>query len=285
MATQLVFTRASVASAQVPLNRPRNEYRDPTEPGLYLYVTSEGVRTFYLYKKVKGEKNPCREKLGRYPDISVSQAKRKAQELKGRIAQESKGCITEGLEERLARKLEERIALNLLGSAGTSVIEEKQVPTLSEVAASFLKVRKLRPKTRSIYQLGYEKLSGWHSRPVDRISKGDIIKKHQKIADQSGGAMADSTMRTLRAFFEFYREQEDQNFENPVKTLSANKLWKTGVKNRRKRYIPLKELPGWVKCFQELEHETWAGLYFLHDGHRVAKRRGCLPEVGNGQDG
>ena len=243
LAKPIVFTRASVASAPTPRGGSRNEYRDSTEPGLYLYVTAADTRTFFLYKKVKGQSSPYRKKIGRFPEITVSQAKRKAQELKAKIA---------------------------LGQLEVVAPISREEPTLAELGQKFFDVRQLRPKTVEIYRQGLEKLKAWEDWRIGAITKERIIGKHRQIAGTSGDSMADSTMRTLRALFEFYREQQDATFENPVKTLTANKLWKTGAKTRRKRHIPLRELSKWIGFFNRLEHETWRDyiLFVLATGLR-----------------
>ena len=62
----------------------REVYRDRGEPGLNLYVTPRGTKTFFLVKKFEGR--PLRIKIGRFPDLPVSAARAKAQQFKGQLA-------------------------------------------------------------------------------------------------------------------------------------------------------------------------------------------------------
>ena len=59
------FNRESIEGISAPADRDRTEYRDRKEPGLYLYCSRGGARTFYLYRKFRGK--PLRVKIGRYP--------------------------------------------------------------------------------------------------------------------------------------------------------------------------------------------------------------------------
>jgi len=225
------FTRASVADLPASNKRQRDEYKDPAEKGLRLHVSQYGTKTFYLYKKYQGK--PLRIKLGCFPDISVALAKELAQKEKGKLA---------------------------LGKFESAPREKEPINEISlgELAEEYYEIRRLKWNTERVYRNGVENhLSDWKTKPMCSITKDMIIKRHDHISKESGDSMADSVMRTLRTFFEFYRDHYNDNGDNPVRTLSANRLWKTGIKNRRTRHIPKKELSDWIGTFEQLEHETW----------------------------
>lgn len=54
--------------------------------GLGVWVTSKGVKTFIVYRKVEGK--PQRTTLGRYPATKIAQARKKAEQINGQIADE-----------------------------------------------------------------------------------------------------------------------------------------------------------------------------------------------------
>jgi hypothetical protein len=55
-------------------------YYDLKERGLILIVSNGGNKTFYLYKKIKN--NPERIKLGGFPELSIYEARKLAQQNK-----------------------------------------------------------------------------------------------------------------------------------------------------------------------------------------------------------
>ena len=60
-------------------------YHDKNHKGLILLVSNGGAKTFYLYTKVQGK--PERIKIGRFPDITIEQARKLAHKHKGEIVQ------------------------------------------------------------------------------------------------------------------------------------------------------------------------------------------------------
>ena len=176
-----------------------------------------------------------RIKIGRFPDISVSQARQQVQKLK---AQLTLSIFDQGLAKQHTQ---------------TPVY-----PSLKELSENYFKIRKLKATTLQEYRRGLDNhLFDWMKLSMDKITKQMILERHRRIATNSGDSMADSVMRTLRSLFTFFKDQYDFAGNNPVQTLSANRLWKTGIQNRRSRYIPRNQLSQWFKVFDQLEHETW----------------------------
>lgn len=83
-AKRLNFTKSALLSIESP-DADRAEYRDTQIDGLVLRVTKNGVKTFSLFRWVKG-RGPERIAIGRFPEISVEIARNKARELIGQIA-------------------------------------------------------------------------------------------------------------------------------------------------------------------------------------------------------
>jgi integrase len=243
----MIFTRASVGSLPSATTRPRDEYADILEPGFTLHVSPYGVKTFYLYIKYMGK--PMRIKIGRFPVLSVAQARELAQRQKTKMAIE---------------KFE----------ANTWMNKTSEKLSLSDLSEEYFKTRALKANTLRSYKMGINNyLADWKASPISAITKKKVIQKHADISKNSGHAMADNTMRTLRTLFEFYKDQYDFRGENPVKTLSTNRLWKTGIKNRRTRYINRKDLPAWFAFVDRLPNKTWRDylLFVLFTGLRKSE--------------
>lgn len=79
------FTKGDIK--KLPLPNDKNErvrYYDTETRGLCLRVTATGTKSFTFYRKVNGK--PMSLKLGDFPDMTVEQARGKAEELNSRIA-------------------------------------------------------------------------------------------------------------------------------------------------------------------------------------------------------
>ncbi len=81
--TSINFTKSSITALPSPASG-RSTYKDTKTPGLHVRVSSTGVKTFSLFKRANGK--PERTTLGRFPEMTVDQARRKAAELNGQIA-------------------------------------------------------------------------------------------------------------------------------------------------------------------------------------------------------
>lgn len=80
MAKKFNFTKADIDSLPIPAPGKRDTYQDTKANGLQLRVSHTGVKTFSVFKRIKcGE--PERITLGRYPGMSIDQARRKTMEI------------------------------------------------------------------------------------------------------------------------------------------------------------------------------------------------------------
>lgn len=80
MAKKFNFTKADIDSLPIPEPGIRDAYQDTKANGLQLRVSHTGVKTFSVFKRIKcGE--PERITLGRYPDMTIDQARRKTMEI------------------------------------------------------------------------------------------------------------------------------------------------------------------------------------------------------------
>ena len=71
------FTKKSIDALPIPDPGKRDTYHDTKTAGLQIRITSQGVKTFSVYRRIKGG-NPERITLGRYPDMTIEQARREA---------------------------------------------------------------------------------------------------------------------------------------------------------------------------------------------------------------
>ena len=79
------FTKDRILKIVPPKNK-RDIYKDTKESGLILIVSYGGSKIFYLARRVKNKYR--RIKIGRFPDLLISEARKKAIELKNLIVKE-----------------------------------------------------------------------------------------------------------------------------------------------------------------------------------------------------
>jgi len=81
------FTKENIDSLPLPEAGKRTTYKDSKEHGLQLRVTSNGVKTFCVFRWVKLDNKPERVTLGRYPDMSIEKARNDARKVNVAIAE------------------------------------------------------------------------------------------------------------------------------------------------------------------------------------------------------
>lgn len=229
---KLNFTKAALdAIAPAPPGQ-RAYYNDTKVRGLQLLVTERGAKTFYLYRRVAGK--PYRYHLGKWPDLPLELARKKAEGARGRAAL--------GADLRAERRK-----------------EEAQRITLNDAFEAFKRARtSLKPRTIYDYER-YLKVAfkAWADRPLVDITKEKVAARHRQLTDESGPAYADGAMRFLRALVNFSQYQYESPEgapllpDNPVRRLSQTRTWNK-VK-RRTTYITAGQLKPWFAAVLELK--------------------------------
>ncbi len=85
MAQTIDFTIRTIEALRPP-DHGRIEFKDLKTPGLYLRVTSNGVKTFSFVGRAKGASRPERVTFGKFPAVKPEEAKTLAQVMAGRLA-------------------------------------------------------------------------------------------------------------------------------------------------------------------------------------------------------
>ena len=225
------ITKTVVDRADIPTSGQRF-LRDSVLLGFALRVTASGAKSFIIEKRISGRVR--RITLGRYPALTVEQARRQAHKLLGEIAT-GHDPITKQREDQ-ARSV-----------------------SLSQVFEGYLQERNsLKLRTRSEYTRAMNSYLGdWLSKPLADITKDMVVKRHRRIGEKHGHAPANMTMRVLRAIFNFaaekYEDSQGRSFfpENPVSRLSRTRAWFRI--ERRRNYIKPHELASWWNAVHELE--------------------------------
>jgi integrase len=206
--------------------------RDVELKGFAVRITTGGAKSFIVEKRIEGQVK--RITLGRYPELTVEQARKEAHKLLGKIA-----------------------------SGGNPIADKRltalQAKTLSEAFEDFLNARKaLKPRTLYDYQrLMTVAFPDWRKKALLAINKDMVAKRHNKLGEERGEAYANLAMRFLRALFNFsiaqYEDHKGQALirENPVVRLNQTRAWYRV--ERRQTVIKPHQLPAWFEGVQALK--------------------------------
>ncbi len=225
------FTIRTIQSITPPSKGKRSFFYDAKVPGLALSVTSTGTKSFLVYRKIEGR--PERIFLGRYPDLSVENARNMAAETIGQIARGTNPAA--------------------LKRAGREEL------TLEELFQEFMnrhaKVHKRTWKEDGNQFRRY--LAGWKNRKLSSIKRNHVQALHAKLGHESGPYAANRLLALLRAMFN--KAEEWGYWDN--KTNPAVGITKFKEKSRA-RFLEADELP---RFFQALAEEPSDAIrdYFL----------------------
>ncbi len=207
--------------------------RDSLLNGFALRLTP-GSKSFILEKRIHGKVK--RVTLGRYPDITVEQARNEAHKWLGQIATG---------ENPIANK-------NRAQMKGT---------TLGEAFEAFLSARKsLKPKTIYDYRRMMETIfADWKSKPISGLTKEMVVRRHTEVGENRGEASANLALRFLRSLLNFAMEQYETLDgdplirDNPVARLTRTRAWYRV--ERRQTVIKPHQLPAWHQAVLALKED------------------------------
>ncbi len=212
------FTRERIAALPQPTNSQRAYYYDVKVRGLAVAVSPAGKKVFILYRKVAGR--PERIPIGPFIDLSVEQARQRAEEMNAAIARGKNPA-----------------------SDRRTVRDEA---TLAELFSTYLEHHaKPHKKTWSddvgLFNLH---LGAWRLRKISSIRKLDVIMLHGRIGGGRGHYVANRVVELLCTMFNKACEWGWQG-ENPASGVKAFR------ERKRDRFLQPEELPAFFKSLAE----------------------------------
>lgn len=123
--------------------------------------------------------------------------------------------------------------------------------TLQEILDQHVESLKLRgcDESADTYPKSLNKhVKDWLDKPVESITRDDVIERHRKIGTTVGKRSANKVLRVLRALYNQYRI-DHPDFNNPVEILSLKKLW--FPEQPRDTRIKPHELKRWIQSLQD----------------------------------
>ena len=147
MESRFNFNKRNIDALLLPQAGKRKEYFDTLQNNLSLIIRSTGSRTFFIRRKIQGKSQ--RVLIGRYPDLSVEQARNRAAVILADIA--------------------------LGGNPNEKKKEQQQEPTFKEIFENYIEGY-ARERCRRLYdmQKDFERyLSDWSQRKVSTITRAE----------------------------------------------------------------------------------------------------------------
>lgn len=238
------FTKATIDSLPTPEAGKRAEYYDTKVSGLRLRVTSSGVKTFSMRKRVKhGE--PERVTLGRYPEMTIEQARRKAAEIAT--------LILEGKNPADLKR------------------QHKAELTFSELFHEYFE-RHSKPR-KTTWKEDIQKYQDYLQKPLGNkklsaITRQEIAKIHSNVTHSGHAVAANRVLALISSIYGWSISAGLWN-ENPAIGIKRNK------EHSRDRYLKADELPRFFEALSE-EPNTTIRDYFLISLLTGARRSNVL---------
>jgi integrase len=244
---KLNFTKRSLDSLSPASERVT--VFDKQTAGLGLVIFPSGVRSFFHLRFVRGY--PQRTTIGRFPEVSVEQARGKASELNAALS-----------------------SWKLSGYRGDTPFETRRDPTLEDLADQYvekhLKAHASRPDqaAKSAEWQFAKYLGPWRNRKVGSIRKTDVVELHDRLGRGTGKHTANRVVQFLRALFYWADEAGVWHGVNPA---SGIKLFHEA---KRTRFLQPNELP---QLFAALRKEPNVDLRdFVNLAMWTGARRGDI---------
>ncbi len=218
------FTRERIESLPSPKNGQRAYYYDLKVRGLAIAVSPAGKKTFVLYRKIAGR--PERVTVGPFTDLSIEQARGRAEQMNADIA--------------------------LGNNPAADRRSIRAEATLQELFDVYLE------RHAKVFKRSWEKhdlstfnthLSHWRLRKISSLRKIDIVTLHASIGRNRGHYAANRTVELLSTLFNKAKEW-GWDGDNPAEKIRAF------PERKRERFMAGDELRTFFKSLAEEPNET-----------------------------
>lgn len=236
-------------------------YRDDKVRGLFVEVNTHSAS--YKVQSTTIDRKTLKQTLGRVTDITLEQARDKAEELLGRVRQGEARAVIKA----------PKVKALTLGDAYTRYLEGRDRQHMDPVHTSNIR---LNAKTH---------LSDWNDLPMSAVTYDMVVERHAKIGKESGPYAANHTIKQLRAVLNSHPVTRK---DNPVQGI----VWfkpKVELDEHDQpvaKAIPLDQLPGWWTAVGALDNPLRVALHRLallsgmRYGHLTKTRRAWVDLAG-----
>ncbi|WP_410689084.1 tyrosine-type recombinase/integrase [Citrobacter braakii] len=238
---RISFSKERLSNLPLPPSGQRSTWHDTKTTGLQLRVSSSGVKTFSVYRRMKGGE-PERITLGRFPAMTVEQARKAASIVNAEI-------------ETRANPAQVRRAV-------------REEPTFNELFNLFIKGKRKRDgsalgeRTKKDYadvlRLYLSKLS---NTKLSQITRSDVKSLHQRISHKSP-SQADRCLALISSAYAFAADQELFCGDNPASRIQKNPA------PSRDRFAQADELPYLLEAINESSNRDYFLIALLTGARR-----------------
>lgn len=201
MADTFHFTKQALLALAAASAGKTYEVRDEKVPGLILRVTSTGGKTFYYYKWTQGA--PKRHLIGKFPALTIEQARKQAQVMTGTVAR---------------------------GSDPSAKPVLAGLVTLEDLYQWWHRIYGVHLRSIKQLDLRYQRdLAGWGKRPLVEITRADVRQLHAKVGEKSQTS-ANLTVGFIRLMFSKAIAEDLFSGNNPATHI---KMYPTQSRERR----------------------------------------------------
>jgi integrase len=218
------FTRERIEALPSPSNGQRAYYYDAKVRGLAVAISPAGKKVFVLYRKVAGR--PERMTIGPFVDLSIEQARKKAEELNGHIAEGKNPAAT-------MRQVRDEMTLGELFEMFIEQYAKQHKRTWADDVATF-----------------NFHLHRWHLHKISTIRKVDVVALHTRIGSTRGKYVANRVIELLCTMFNKARQNWGWAGENPAAGIKAFR------EHKRARFLQAEELPAFFKSLAAEPNHT-----------------------------
>ena len=231
--TRINFTKTTLSTLPTPEQGQRATYHDAKIPGLQIRVTSNGAKTFCVFRKVHGK--PERVTLGRFPEMTVEQARKRAAEVNAEIARG---------ESPAGKRREQRSEMTF-------------AEFWKEYLERYARIRK-KPRTVEEDEKTFRNyLSDLAGRKLSKITKADCQRLHHDLAKRTSGATANRAMAVLSGALSVAHDWGYLRVENPAKGIKKFKEY------GRDRFVQSDELPRFWQAMLDEPNRDLADVFMV----------------------
>ncbi|MGI9349574.1 MAG: tyrosine-type recombinase/integrase, partial [Amylibacter sp.] len=224
------FTKAALSKAPPAKKGSKDYYYDEREKGLVLAVTPTGTKSFYLYKRIEGR--PERLLLGRFPEISIENARKLATAAKGEIAsganpQKDKRAVRDEMR---------------FGDLFRDYMEKYSKVHKRSWAYDEREVNKF--------------LKHWFKRKISSFERAGVERLHAKIGKENGVYQANRLLERIRSIF---NKAIEWGWAGTNPAIGVKKF----KERSRDRFLQPDELPRFFEALANEPNETARDFFMI----------------------
>lgn len=228
---KIIFTKLSLTQLPLPNIGKRNVFYDQSAKGLLIRVTANGTKTFYAMRWVKSDGKPEWVNIGRFPETTIEQARKRVAEFNAVLAQGH--------------------------NPKDSIRAAKAEMTFQQLFEIYLERHaKVRKKTwREDVQMFEQYLTPWSAKRISKITPGEIATLHSHIGKHHK-VRANRVLGIISTIFGRARQWHLIK-ENPASAV------KKFPEVKRTRWIQPDEMKCFMDALQALESETGRDFFLI----------------------